>query len=1346
MLCLGLLLGSVPAEAGFGEDETGRLWRSGPFVASAEELLAAAAADTENSEAPAVMLFQGVHYRFAADGRLEIRRHWIYRVLDAAALGDWSVSQMRWSPWHQERPRIKARVVRADGEQWLDESVLEERHAVESADGLQGGRLLLSGRLPGVEPGAVVEEEITLKELRPAFPWGTAHRHYTALFIPTVRGQVVLDASTRLALRHGVRRMPGLRPSSSAVEGDRVRVVFDLHDLPAAKAAEEGLPSHLPRYPHIAFSTGRSWNWVATGLGQLFEKVITRTRLDALASELPSASVPLQERLDQVLALIRRKVQYNGLEINASPMTPDPDRVLESGSGDGFDIALTMVAAFRRMGLDSQAALINSGFGVDVEPRLPGFGLFNHALVRVQPAVGAEPIWIDPIAPFSRPGELPLAAQGRFALLVGPGTEKLVQTPVSQPEDNRAFEEREVFFNDFGPGRIVETCEYRGSAERSQRRITEGLDDEARRRGYQAYVHAFHHAAALGNLEETEARDLSMPFRLKLEVLQSHRARTELQEAVLEIPVRELARRMPAALLDASSEPRREDYVFPEPFITEWRYVVHPPAGFELSELPSDLDFDLGPARYSRRFERRDDGVLVGHLRFDVGQRLLAAGQFEAMKKALVEHLQRPPLVLRFESVAARGLRDGDYRSAFRELERAVEAQPTNAGRRIRLALALLDIGLAHEAERQARQAVALAPRWGMAHWALAVALQHDDLGRRFSDAAPLSAALESLEEAIRLAPGDPTIRAALPRLLNRSVDGRPGPEARVDEAISTYKKWRRDFKRPDLDEELSRLLFSQGKWDEAVEFLAEVDPDSASYRVAGALATKQPPAASGAPGGTVVPVGSEVLDLLRHRAYSAAAQALRDSGSRVLEIPEGLGRLEDRDLHPQDPLTPIWRWIASWNEDGTASSDFLHPRVAAGARVEPQLRAELDALLPDGLLPDAETEKALDPRLRADWVAARLDPQLAGAPHLGYRVSLGDSPQSVIFLTAMGDRLRIAAFGHNPALLGMEALYRLDQGDLPGARRWLRWAFEASETEPSSDPLGFEPIRHLWPSGKEEEIDRRALRILAAAQAAPVDRSGVSLEALTGADVAELGPPREGEDRRALALELARLSAYSSSGAFVELGSAAADLAERYPSSAKVFRLQVEAWTALGEWETFETEVARRHEQYPGDLDAHRASAHWALRQPDLAAASKHFSHLYQAGDLTSGDAGAWIFALLAGENPQLEKAVEVLQATREKGLEDPLWLRADSLVAAENGRARQAWQALLKAVERQGVRSLTVEDGFLVGKIAEGAGLSTVAYERYSHLLSNRDLKTRSPLVFQLVEQSLARLRARL
>ncbi|MEM6796508.1 MAG: DUF3857 domain-containing protein, partial [Acidobacteriota bacterium] len=293
-------------------DAASRPWRESPrFGLSAAELLAAAELVAAPDGASVFVLYQDTSYSFEADGRLTQSRYWIYQIKDSAALADWSTSQVRWSKSTQERPAVRARVVTAGGEEhWLDAATASrDRRAPEGREGLHGDRWLREAPLPAVSVGAVVEEEIVLRDVAPVFGAGTAHRHYTALLAPTLDGRLTLKASTRLALRYGARLMPpGARPQTSVADGT-VRVVFDFADLPPVEAPEDGMPGHRPRFPQVAFSTGRSWQRVAGELSARVEAAVREADLEVLGSVVRGAGrMDRRARIDAILQAVRRAV------------------------------------------------------------------------------------------------------------------------------------------------------------------------------------------------------------------------------------------------------------------------------------------------------------------------------------------------------------------------------------------------------------------------------------------------------------------------------------------------------------------------------------------------------------------------------------------------------------------------------------------------------------------------------------------------------------------------------------------------------------------------------------------------------------------------------------------------------------------------------------------------------------------------------------------------------------------------------------------------------------------------------------------------------------------------------
>jgi len=802
------LLGTFPsasaaaAEAGSASQPSRSrldLEAPGPFPSAPLEMdpvaLAEAVAALPPPEgAPAQMIFQESRFEFDAAGRISFRRHWIYRILRAEGLRDWGVSQVRYSPWHQERPTVQVRVIDPDLRvRRYETSSYREKPAAEGRDDLFGDRRVLELALP-VAVGSIVEELIEVDDREPYFAAGTTLRHYAALYIPVLRGRLVLEAPTRLPLRYGMRVLPGVEPVSTVANG-RVRLDFDYQHMPAAGAVEVGVPAYRPRFPHIAFSTGRSWKDVAAYYQSQVEARLAAASVATILESwpIPSPDLPRRDRVAALLATLQARVRTNSLELGATSPLPRPiAEVVKGGRGDGKDIATLMLALLRRSGLDGHLVLLSSGFGPDCEPKLPGLGLFNHALVLL-PARGQEPaLWLDPSTPFVRAGELPLPAQARFALIVDKSTEELELTPASKPSDNRTEETREVFFADYGLGRVVERSLHWGSADRNQRQVTDGLEPAVRRRGYQAYVQAMHGAAALGEIRETTPSDFSTPFTLEVEALGSSRVKTDFDQATLEIPQNELLRRLPSVFQAESSPPRQEEFIFHEPFATRWHYVIHLPPGFAAGELPASSERALGPATLKTSFHA-EGNLVLGELSLDVGQRLISAHQFDAMRAAVRELAQEPDPVLVFPQRARQWLAGGKSAQALAELRAAVAAEPQRVSHRARLARTLIELGFFFEAQRQARESTRLAPGWSAAHFVLGQALAYDELGRRFSPYADLEAAEASLRRAQELETQDPRLAAELAELqaarAKLAALAAPRPELHPDDPQSPLEK-----------------------------------------------------------------------------------------------------------------------------------------------------------------------------------------------------------------------------------------------------------------------------------------------------------------------------------------------------------------------------------------------------------------------------------------------------------------------------------------------------------------------------------------------------------------------------
>ena len=163
------------------------------------------------------------------------------------------------------------------------------------------------------------------------------------------------------------------------------------------------------------------------------DKAAVTPAIAALAARL-TAGLPEPEPRARALALsdwVRKNVRYVGVYVGPGGVVPHAaDAVLAQRYGDCKDHAVLLEALLAAAGIDSGAALINSG-NVFRLPSVPTLGILNHMITYV-PSLD---LYLDPTAGAIAAGYLPNQDLGKPVLLVASG--RLAATPATQPERTR---------------------------------------------------------------------------------------------------------------------------------------------------------------------------------------------------------------------------------------------------------------------------------------------------------------------------------------------------------------------------------------------------------------------------------------------------------------------------------------------------------------------------------------------------------------------------------------------------------------------------------------------------------------------------------------------------------------------------------------------------------------------------------------------------------------------------------------------------------------------------------------------------------------------------------------------
>lgn len=498
----------------FAEDH--EPWTVAHFSLPAKQIFDLASASTPPDGTDTSVLDDEDSYVFDANGRSVYTEYTVYKVLTQKGAEGWDSTSVQWEPWHQQRPTVRVRVITPDYvAHELDLKTLTDAPVEDEDSDIYSDRRVVRGPLPAIAPGSVVEEEIVVRDNSPLFVAGIVNRDFFGrVSTPVEHSQLTLQAPSSMLLRYSVNLLPDLKPSRTESDGE-VKLVFEHDPIEPLDPAEPNLPHDVAAFPVVTFSTGNSWQQVATDYGKIVDGQVATADLKTLVDELVRGKISREEKAQAILAYLDKEIRYTGVEFGDAAIVPhSPSETLIRRYGDCKDKSTLLVAMLRVAGIPAYVALLNAGERVDIPPDLPGMGLFDHAIVYVP---GSADLWIDATNEYARLGQLPMADQGRLALVIRPESTGLVRTIEKSSQDNVLFEKREIDLAENGPAKIIETSEPRGVFESEFRDSYADKQNKKTRESLTDYMKSQYMADKLDRVDRSDPDNLSQQFELILE-------------------------------------------------------------------------------------------------------------------------------------------------------------------------------------------------------------------------------------------------------------------------------------------------------------------------------------------------------------------------------------------------------------------------------------------------------------------------------------------------------------------------------------------------------------------------------------------------------------------------------------------------------------------------------------------------------------------------------------------------------------------------------------------------------------------------------------------------------------
>ena len=1037
------------------------------FTASPAELLAVAKAAPAAGDAPIVMLREERERSLDDHGRLTERSRYVYVIRTQGGVDGFDGLYESWNPTFQDRPRIRARVVDPRGTATeLDPAVLAEAAVVP-----HGVRRKLSGTLPQVRVGSVVEAELVTADLhevvggaRTAFvPVGDAS-------FPIRDLRITFSAPAGRKARVHAQLAAGIR-AAHAIAAGRETWRFELGPLAPVPDREPHTPGDVRTGWLVALNSGSSWNAAARAYREVVER-----QLVAGAVPLPSTlpRTPSLEAAAAITAWVHAHVRSTEVSFAQTTRVPRPPaETLKQAVAAPLDRAVLVIALLRQAGLRADLALLDTGPGVHVYPELPDIGAFDHVLVRAR--AGARDVWIDPDEPLLPPGQLPARAQGRRVLVIADDTTRLTETPAAPATDNLVREVRTYHLAELDEARATEVSVEGGAYQPIQRAWIRDVDPARLREDLTRYAEA-EYGAAYARFTHTPVTDLATPFATTLEMSRVKHAVTHRGHIEVVLYAGDTFAKVPPALTDEELPARRAAFAWFIPHVYEIENRLVVPPGYTIPAAAPERVRRLGTATLIER-QRVDGRTLVVTYRFESGKPHLSAAEATAVARALREMKSSETRIL-FEHTAWALAEQGKPREALAEVHRLIQLHPREAIHHTQRAYILIQAGMGSAARRAARRAVELEPKNADAHTVLGWVLARDSLGREYGFDHDRAGALAALRTARRLHPTHAGAAVELAKLLQ--LDARGAPYDTGSDLAGAAEAWRKAYELDATAENglaLAKVLIWSGKYPEAEKVLAPLaasdDRDAWLVALAGASSGAAAATAAvaklrtGAAKTQLADLAAKVLFTLRH--YDVMRALSKGTGPADAVLVQKVARHDAVPAIGRDPRLATLSVLQLGFELDRLPFAFWDAPTEREQRAALELEGSASAQL--GLLHRA---------VRQDLLFSLLETRIEGADPGPWRVetrALGHSGAQYVAL----DRGAAKVFGgvDTPAGVGRHVLRLVARKELAAATRVLDWA--ARDLGPQAG------LDAVWGAGLPRDADAIAIAgAILAADSAP--------------------------------------------------------------------------------------------------------------------------------------------------------------------------------------------------------------------------------------------------------------------
>ena len=317
---------------------------------------------------------------------------------------------------------------------------------------------------PGVREGSTIETRYQVA-VSPYFPAG---QFALRAGEPTRRLHVSIKGHSNLRWR-----------LDGPVEGLEIHETEQGVEITALDLTEIDAPDYAPGGAAVSTVLRYAWNddpsW--QGVGNWYKELLqglprADASVRAQARELIAGIEDPRERLETLLAFLRKQVRYVAIEVGIGGYRPTPpEEVLDRRWGDCKDKAMLLIDMLAEAKIEAHPVLIFSGRDWKIDREFPSPFQFNHLIVAVPegqvPVHEDDPVadgffFLDPTQDLGGARWLHPGVQDQDALVIAGESALIARTPL-RPQHERRDLRVSLTLDEEGAGRGTAHIHLRGS-------------------------------------------------------------------------------------------------------------------------------------------------------------------------------------------------------------------------------------------------------------------------------------------------------------------------------------------------------------------------------------------------------------------------------------------------------------------------------------------------------------------------------------------------------------------------------------------------------------------------------------------------------------------------------------------------------------------------------------------------------------------------------------------------------------------------------------------------------------------------------------------------------------------